>query len=232
MPSSFLMKTIAKINPEKEYQNAKNIIEAAGKYFFNDETLGSLNSSLENLITATRVLIEREEKRRGIKKTPKESRPKGRKGGDERKEVKKLPSERYPHIEVREDIIFPKKAPKCPCCNKIMKESGVFDVTEKLEVIPKQYYIQRNKRPKFNCGNCHGAIVNTPAIPSIIPCSNYGDSLIIDATLSKFCYLIPIERYIQMAFRNGLEGLPPQSVIGLTHNLADFFKHVYLKIKS
>lgn len=226
------MKTIAKIDPEKEYENAKKIIDNAGKYFFDDQSLGSLNSSLENLITATRVLIEREDKRRGIKKPPKESSPKGRKEGDERKEIKKLPSERYPNIEIREDVIYPNKAPKCPCCNHIMKESGLFDFAEKLEIIPKRYYIQRYKRPKFNCGHCHGSIVNTPSIPSIIPCSNYGDSFIIDATLSKFCDLIPIERYVQMAFRNGLIGLPAQSIIGLTHHLADFFIAVYLKIKK
>lgn len=225
MPALSVMKTVAKIDPEKEYENA-------GRYFFNDQSLGSLSSSVENLITATRVLIEREERRRGKKIPPKESRPKGRKKGEERIEVKKLPSERYPDVEVREDVIFPYKAPKCPCCNSIMKESGLFDVTEKLEVIPKRYYIQRNKRPKFNCRNCHGSIVNTPAIPSIVPSSNYGDSFIIDTTLSKFCDLIPIERYVQIAFRNGLEGLPAQSLIGLTHHLADFLNKVYLKIKG
>ena len=113
-----------------------------------------------------------------------------------------------------------------------MKESGLYDVTEKLEVIPKRYFITRHKRPKFNCKVCHGSIVNTPAIPSIVPSSNYGDSIIIDVTLSKYCDLLPIERYVQMAFRNGLEGLPAQSLIEQTHHLADFLKVVYLKIKD
>lgn len=226
------MKTIAKIDPEKEYQNARNIIDNAGKYFFNDQNLSSLAASVDNLITTARVLIEREEQRRGKKKVPKESNPKGRKEGDERKEAKKLPSDRYPDIEVSEDIIFPSKAPKCPCCSNIMRESGLYDVTEKLEVIPKSYFIQRNKRPKFNCGHCHGAIVNTPALPSIVPSSNYGDSFIIDVTLSKFCDLIPMERYVQIAARNGIVGLPPQSLIGLTHHLAEFLQRVYLKIKT
>ena len=226
------MKTIAKINPEKEYENAKNIIDNAGKYFFDEQSLGILNTSVDNLIITARVLIEREERRRGKKKAPKESIPKGRKKGDERRETKKIPSERYPDIEVREDVIFPGKAPKCPCCQNIMKESGLFDITEKLEVIPKQYYIQRNKRPKFNCGQCHGALVNTATMPSVVPSSNYGDSFIIDVTLTKFCDLIPMERYVQMAFRAGLRGLPAQSLIGLTHHLASFLDRVYLKIKE
>lgn len=113
-----------------------------------------------------------------------------------------------------------------------MKESGLFDVTEKLETIPKKYYIQRHKRPKYNCGKCHGAIINTAPLKSIVPSSNYGDSMIIDATLSKFCDLIPMERYVQMAFRSELMDLPPQSLIGLTHHLADFIYPVYNKTKT
>ena len=195
----------------------------------------SLDSSLENLITVARVLIEREERRRGKKKdkVPKENKPmKGRKKGSKRKEVKKLPSERYPNLEVKEKTIYPERTPDCPCCESEMKLSGLFDTTEKLEIIPKKYYIQRDKRPKFNCGKCHGAIVNTPALPSIIPSSNYGDSMIVDATLSKFCDLIPMERYTQMAYRAEVMDLPAQSLIGLTHQLADFLYPVYDKIKN
>jgi transposase len=226
------MKTVAKIEPEKEYENAKKILEEAGVYFFNEQMLNSLTNSIDNIMTATRVLMEREQLRRGPKKLPQQTKNKTCKVGESKKETTKLPSERYPDIEVREDVIFPHKAPKCPCCNGIMKESGLFDITEKLEVIPKRYYIQRNKRPKFNCGNCYGAIVNTPAVPSIVPSSNYGDSLVVDVTLSKYCDLIPMERYSQIASRNGLLGLPPQSLIGLTHQLADFLIQVYNKIKN
>jgi len=229
------MKTIAKINPEQEYENAKAILETSGIELLDTPSLHSLDSSLEKLITVARVLIEREQKRRGKKKdkTPKDNKPKkGRKKGDKRKEVKKLPSERYPNIEVKEKTIYPEKTPDCPCCGSEMKLSGLFDTTEKLELIPKKYYIQRDKRPKFNCRKCHGAIVNTPARPSIIPSSNYGDSIIIDATLSKFCDLIPMERYSQMAYRAEVMDLPPHSLIGLTHQLADFLYPVYDKIKN
>ncbi len=90
-----------------------------------------------------------------------------------------------------------------------MKESGLYDTTEKLEVIPKRYYIQRNKRLKYNCGNCHGVIINTAALPSIVPSSNYRDGMIIDVTLSKFCDLIPMERYTQMAFRKNRKNQAP-----------------------
>ena len=233
MRQSLPMKTVVKIDQEQEYQNAKDILADAGEKLLDTKSLYGLDSSLENLITVTRVLMEREDKRRGKKNPPKENKPKkGRKKGEERKELKKLPSQRYPNLEIKEETLLPSKLPKCPCCGNDMKESGLYDVTEKLEAIPKKYYIQRHKRPKYNCGHCHGAIINTAALPSIVPSSNYGDSMIIDATLSKFCDLIPMERYVQMAFRSELMDLPPQSLIGLTHHLADFLYPLYNKIKE
>lgn len=50
--------------------------------------------------------------------------------------------------------------------------------------------------------------------------------------LSKYCDLIPIERYVQMAQRGGVPGLPANGLIQGTHNLADFLAPVYRKIKS
>lgn len=224
------MKTVAKIDPEKEYEIAKKLIEQAS---WSDPSKASeLDSSVENLITAARVLMEREERRRGKKRPPKENKTKGRKKGGERKDSKKLPSQKYPDLELKEDLIVPDQPPKCPCCNEQMKESGLFDTSEKLETSPQQYYIVRSKRVKFNCSNCHGSMVNTPAKLSIVPTSNYGDSLIIDVALSKYCDLIPMDRYAQIASRNGLLDLPPQSLIGLTHHLANFLSPVYEKIKE
>lgn len=226
------MKTVAKINPELEYENAKKLIELASKQALDADNVNSLDSSVDNLIAAARVLMEREERRRGKKKIPKaNARPKGRQNGETRKESKKLPSERYPGLELRDFFYKPEHPPKCPCCSEDMKESGLYDTSEKLEIIPQQYYIVRTHRPKFNCSKCYGAMVNTSSLPSIVPTSNYGDSLIIDVALSKFCDLIPMERYAQIAFRAGLEDLPAQSLIGLTHHLANFLYPVYEKLK-
>lgn len=227
------MKTVAKINPEQEYKNAKKIIELATQERLSQDNLSSLDSSVDNLITAARVLIEREERRRGGKNPPKENpQPKGRSKGEKRAESKKLPSERYPNIEVNEVIIRPETPPKCSCCNELMRESGLFDTSEKLEVVPKSYCIVRSKRVKYNCGKCYIGIVNTLAKPSIVPVSNYGDSLVIDVALSKYCDLIPIERYTAMAGREGLLDLPPQSLIGLTHHFANFLLPLLVKIKK
>lgn len=66
--------------------------------------------------------------------------------------------------------------------------------------------------------------------PRILPRSSYGDDLIMDVALSKYCDLIPINRYVQMAARMGVAGLPANSLIGLTHPLAGFLTCIYDKL--
>jgi hypothetical protein len=225
------MKTVSKINPEEEYELAKKLIELAGQKALDKDNLTALDSSVDNLITAARILMDREERRRGQPKPAPSNVPKGRQNGESREEGKKLPSKRYPDLEIKEEVIS-LPPPICSCCQSPMKESGLFEVSEKLELIPKKYFIQRTKRVKFNCSKCYGSVVTTPSVPSITPTSNYGDSLIIDVGLSKFSDLIPIERYAQMAMDTGIGGeLPPQSLIGLTHHLANFLEVIYQKIK-
>jgi hypothetical protein len=133
------MKTVAKIDPEKEYEIAKNLIELASQKQLDSQQAGSLDSSVDNLITAARVLMEREERRRGASSVaPKNPSPKGRKNGETREESNKLPSKKFPNLEIHEEILSPDHLPVCNCCQSVMKQSGLFEVSEKIEVIPKQ----------------------------------------------------------------------------------------------
>ena len=226
------MKTVAKIDPEKEYENAKRIIELAAQQQLENEQVGTLGASVDNLITATRVLLERENRRRGMPSSkPKSETPKGRKKGETREEAKKLTSKKFPDLEIREEVLTTEQPPICSCCQGVMKDSGLYDVSEKIEVIPKQYFIKRLKKVKFYCPTCYGSIVTIPSPPSILPTSNDGDSLIIDVALSKYNDLLPIERYVRMAMESGVDNcLPPQSLIGLTHHLANFLEKLYQRI--
>jgi len=143
----------------------------------------------------------------------------------------KKPSERYPNIPIREERITQTPAPDCPCCGKEMTDSGMTEDSEQLTVIPKKHEIVKVMRVKFRC-SCHGAVVTAPAPPRMIPGSSYSDEMILDVGLSKYCDLIPIERYAAMAERGGLPDLPRQSLIELTHGLADFLSPVYLRVKK
>lgn len=146
------------------------------------------------------------------------------------KKNKSLP-ERYPNLPVIEQEVEFDTAPECSCCQSKMQFSGMTEDSEFLDVKPKQYRIIRRKRQKFRCLKCHGDIKTAPSF-RIKPGSAYSDELIIDVALSKYCDLIPIERYAAMAARQGLDGIPANSLISLTHYLADFVHGAYLLAKN
>lgn len=143
----------------------------------------------------------------------------------------KLPSERYPNVPVREELVPFDEVPMCDACGKALVDSGMTEDSEQLNVIPKKFEIVRWVRPKFRC-SCHACIKLPPVPKRIIVGSSYSDQMIIDVVSSKYCDLVPIERYVAMAARGGLKGLPPQSLIELTHQFAEFVRCVYKLIKE
>lgn len=160
------------------------------------------------------------------------------KGSDSSKEpaprgdTTKLPSHRYPEAPVQEDDIDFIQPPVCPCCGKLMQDSGMTEDSEYLDVDTKEFTVVKQKRHKHRCSKCHGAIATVPAPPRVIPGGSYSDNLIVDATLSKYCDLIPMERYSQIAGRAGFPGLPPHSLIQASFKLADFLNVIYLLIRD
>lgn len=153
----------------------------------------------------------------------------------EKKNKKKkvqLPSQRYPDAELIERHVELQEMPTCSCCGHEMHDTGMTQTTEFLTVIPKQYIVVRQIQHKYGCGKCHGQLKTAPAPKRIVPGSSMSDAMVIDVGLTKYCDLIPIERYSAMAGRGGLEDLPPQSLIESTHNLADFVGDAYKKLKK
>ncbi|MBL7670463.1 MAG: transposase [Bdellovibrionaceae bacterium] len=143
----------------------------------------------------------------------------------------KKPSERYPNIPVREELIVMHPAPDCKICGDLMEDSGMTEDSQELTVIPKRYEIVEKKRVKYSCKS-HCCLITAPAPPRITEGSSYSNEMVLDVALSKYCDLIPIERYSEMAARSGLMDLPPQSLIELTHQLADFVYGSYALIKQ
>lgn len=142
-----------------------------------------------------------------------------------------LPSERYPNVEIIEKLVELDKLPQCPCCSKEMKDSGLTEDSEYLTVIPKRFHVVLQKRVKYRCSSCQEGLITAPVIPRIKAGSSYSDEMVVDVALSKYCDLIPVERYVQMAARSGVTGLPANTLIQGTHNLADFLAPIYRKIK-
>ena len=113
-----------------------------------------------------------------------------------------------------------------------MHASGLTEDSEELTYTPRIYRIIRYKRMKYHCSGCHGSLKTVPTKPRVLPGSSYSDEMILDVAMSKYLDLIPIERYAEIAARDGIVGLPQNSLIGLTHQLADFIMPVYEKIRS
>lgn len=143
-----------------------------------------------------------------------------------------LPSDRYPNLDVLEKLVKLDKLPMCPCCSKEMKDSGLTEDSEYLTVIPRRFFVVQQKRVKYRCSTCQEGLITAPAIPRIKSGSSYSDEMVVDVALSKYCDLIPVERYVQMAERGGVKGLPANTLIEGTHNLAEFLAPVYHRIKS
>lgn len=162
---------------------------------------------------------------------PKSEPPKDRKKKKKAKKNQK-PSERYPNIPLIKRDLELETPPHCGLCEAPMIKSGMTESCEFLTVIPMQFAVIEQHRHKYRCPKCHGDIKTTPAPPRICPGSAYSDEMILDVALSKFCDLIPIDRYVKMAARRGVKGLPPQSLIELTHHLAKFLKVTYDKIRA
>lgn len=192
------------------------------KLSITDEQLRLLMQEQLEQLRADKFGASSERYKKPVKKDEPKTPPKPR--------VKK-PSERYPHLPIHERCVIQDPAPSCPCCSLEMKPSGMTEDSEQLTVIPKKYEILKLMRMKYRC-TCQGAVLTVPSPPRIIPGSSYSDEMIVDVALSKYCDLIPIERYVAMAARGGVKDLPPQSLIELTHSFADFLSSAYLRIKK
>ena len=138
-----------------------------------------------------------------------------------------LPSERYPDATRIERHVEFKELPSCRCCSEKLKDSGMTEDSEYLTVIPKQYLVIQQKRHKYRCEKCHGDIQTAPAPPRIKEGSAYSDDMMIDVAMTKYCDLIPIQRYVSIAERSGVPDLPQQSLIESTHYTGDFVRPAY-----
>lgn len=205
----------------------KSYIEALKK--LNDEALRQ-NEELSQkrlFVDEQYITIKNEFYGKSSEKKPAARDRKKNRAAQKSKKKIRLPSERYPNAPLIEREVEFETAPDCSCCGYQLKDSGMTENSEHLTVIPAKYLVVRVKRHKYRCEKCHGDLRTAPAPPRIQPGSSYSDEMVVDVAMSKYCDLIPIERYASIAGRGGLEDLPPQSLIDGTHALAEFVKGAY-----
>jgi len=205
---------------EDEYQRAIKEIYRLKYQNLTDEQLSIVLQEHLNELRQDMYGASSERYKKPIKEKPKKEKP------DQR--IKK-PSQRYPNVTIREFEVDADPTPACDACGKQMLKSGMTEDSEQLTVTPKKYEILKYKRSIYRC-TCQSCMKTAPTVPRIIEGSTYSDEMIIDVALSKYCDLIPIERYVQMAARSGLINLPPNTLYDLTHKFAFFVKEVYRRI--
>ena len=183
----------------------------------------------EQYVLLKNQFFARSSEKSDLSKPPPPKNPKPKK---KREEKCQKPSERYPNVPLIKRDLALETPPACKLCQAPMADSGMVETSEFLTVIPMKFVVVEQNRHKYRCTKCHGDVKTTPAPPRICPGSAYSDEMILDVSLSKYNDLIPIERYVSIAATKGITGLPPQSLIELTHHLAKFLRPVYDKIRA
>jgi transposase len=103
----------------------------------------------------------------------------------------------------RERVLVPGPT-ACPCCGSTKLSKLGEDITETLEVIPRQWKVIQHVREKFTCRACE-KISQAPAPFHVIPRGRAGPSLLAMILYSKFALHQPLNRQSDEYAREGIE---------------------------
>jgi transposase len=103
----------------------------------------------------------------------------------------------------RERIVYP--APSvCPCCGGGTLRKIGEDVTETLELIPRQWKVIQHVREKFSCRTCE-AITQPPAPSHPIARGRAGPKLLAHILFAKYGLHLPLNRQSDVYEREGID---------------------------
>ena len=108
----------------------------------------------------------------------------------------------FPAHLPRERMVVPGPT-SCPCCQGKLAKLGE-DVTETLEVIPRQFKVIQTVRERFACRACE-AITQVPAPFHVIPRGRAGPELLATILEAKFGQHLPLNRQSETFAREGIE---------------------------
>ncbi len=107
-----------------------------------------------------------------------------------------------PHLP-RERVVIPAPA-TCPCCGSAALAKLGEDVTETLEVIPRQWKVIQTVREKVTCRRCE-AISQPPAPFHVVPRGWAGPSFLAMILFEKYGQHQPLNRQSERYAREGVE---------------------------
>jgi transposase len=117
--------------------------------------------------------------------------------------TRQRPRRELPEHLPRERVVIP--APEaCPCCGSDDLSKLGEDVTETLEVIPRQWKVVQTVREKFACRQCE-AITQPPTPFHVTPRGFFGPSLLAMLLFEKFGQHQPTNRQRDRYAREGVD---------------------------
>jgi transposase len=109
----------------------------------------------------------------------------------------------FPERLPRERVVI--AAPtSCPCCGSTKLSKLGEDVTETLEVVPREWKVIQTVRERFSCRQCE-AITQPPAPFHVTPRGFAGPSLLAMILFEKFGQHQPLNRQSERYAREGIE---------------------------
>jgi transposase len=103
----------------------------------------------------------------------------------------------------RERIVYPALT-ACPCCGGTTLRKIGEDVTETLELVPRQWKVIQHVREKFSCRTCE-AITQPPAPSHPIARGRAGPKLLAHILFSKYGLHLPLNRQSAVYAREGVD---------------------------
>jgi transposase len=117
---------------------------------------------------------------------------------------RKRPSRKpFPEHLPRERVVIP-AAESCPCCGSRKLTKLGEDITETLEVIPRQWKVIQTVREKFSCRECE-TITQPPAPFHVTPRGFAGPNLLAMILFEKFGQHQPLNRQSERYRREGID---------------------------
>jgi transposase len=102
----------------------------------------------------------------------------------------------------RERVVYPTPS-SCPCCGGPLHKLGE-DVTETLELVPRQWKVIQHVREKFSCRSCE-SITQPPAPSHPIARGRAGPWLLAHVLFSKYGLHLPLNRQSDAYAREGID---------------------------
>ncbi|MBW8298489.1 MAG: IS66 family transposase [Hydrogenophaga sp.] len=117
---------------------------------------------------------------------------------------RKRPSRKpFPEHLPRERVVITAPA-SCPCCGSAKLSKLGEDITETLEVVPRQWKVIQTVREKFTCRECE-KITQPPAPFHVTPRGFAGPNLLAMILFEKFAQHQPLNRQSERYAREGID---------------------------